>query len=84
MKVLIDINLTPAWVDFFIACENRKRSLVSLIQHKVASFIQSLADDVLRDLDVRGNYCDVILPMTVRRRVDAVLEPSEIIGRGAV
>jgi type I restriction enzyme M protein len=43
----------------------------------VANFIWGIADDVLRDLYVRGKYCDVILPMTVLRRLDAVLEPSK-------
>ena len=32
---------------------------------------------MLRDLYVRGKYRDVILPMTVLRRLDAVLEPSK-------
>ena len=36
-----------------------------------------IADDVLRDLYVRGKYRDVILPMTVIRRLDAVLEPTK-------
>ena len=36
-----------------------------------------IADDVLRDLYVRGKYRDVILPMTVLRRFDAVLEPTK-------
>ena len=43
----------------------------------IANFIWSLADDVLRDLYVRGKYRDVILPMTVLRRLDSVLEPSK-------
>src|SRR5918996_457246 len=43
----------------------------------VANFIWGIADDVLRDLYVRGKYRDVILPMTVLRRLDAVLEPSK-------
>ncbi len=43
----------------------------------VANFIWSIADDVLRDLYVRGKYRDVILPMTVLRRLDAVLEPTK-------
>jgi type I restriction enzyme M protein len=43
----------------------------------VANFIWGIADDVLRDLYVRGKYRDVILPMTVLRRFDAVLEPSK-------
>jgi hypothetical protein len=43
----------------------------------LANFIWGIADDVLRDLYVRGKYRDVILPMTVLRRLDAVLEPSK-------
>ena len=43
----------------------------------VSSFIWGIADDVLRDVYVRGKYRDVILPMTVIRRLDAVLEPNK-------
>lgn len=43
----------------------------------IANFIWGIADDVLRDLYVRGKYRDVILPMIVLRRLDAVLEPSK-------
>ena len=43
----------------------------------VANYIWGIADDVLRDLYVRGKYRDVILPMTVLRRLDAVLEDSK-------
>jgi len=43
----------------------------------IASFIWGIADDVLRDLYVRGKYRDVILPMVVLRRLDAVLEPTK-------
>ena len=43
----------------------------------IANFIWGVADDVLRDLYVRGKYRDVILPMTVLRRLDAVLETSK-------
>ena len=42
----------------------------------IASFIWGIADDVLRDLYVRGKYRDVILPMMVLRRLDSLLEPS--------
>ncbi len=42
----------------------------------ISNFIWSIADDVLRDVYVRGKYRDVILPMTVIRRLDAVLEPT--------
>jgi len=43
----------------------------------IANFIWGIADDVLRDVYVRGKYRDVILPMTVIRRLDAILEPSK-------
>jgi type I restriction enzyme M protein len=43
----------------------------------IANFIWGIADDVLRDLYVRGKYRDVILPMAVLRRLDAVLEPTK-------
>ena len=47
-------------------------------QHnQIISFIWSIADDVLRDVFVRGKYRDVILPMTVLRRLDALLEPTK-------
>ena len=43
----------------------------------ISSFTWGIADDVLRDVYVRGKYRDVILPMTVIRRLDAVLEPTK-------
>ena len=43
----------------------------------IANFIWGIADDVLRDLYVRGKYRDVILPMTVLRRLDSLLERSK-------
>jgi type I restriction enzyme M protein len=43
----------------------------------LVSFIWGIADDCLRDVYVRGKYRDVILPMTVIRRLDAVLEPTK-------
>ena len=47
-------------------------------QHnKIVNFVWAIADDVLRDLYVRGKYRDVILPMVVLRRFDAVLEPTK-------
>ena len=45
--------------------------------NKLVSFIWSIADDCLRDIYVRGKYRDVILPMVVLRRLDALLEPSK-------
>ncbi len=45
--------------------------------NKIVSFIWGIADDVLRDLFKRGKYPDVILPLCVIRRMDAVLEPTK-------
>ena len=43
----------------------------------ITGYIWGIANDVLRDVFVRGKYRDVILPMTVLRRLDAVLEDSK-------
>lgn len=43
----------------------------------IVNFIWGIADDVLRDVYVRGKYRDVILPMTVIRRLDSVLESTK-------
>ena len=43
----------------------------------ISDFIWNIADDVLRGIYVRGKYRDVILPMIVVRRLDAVLEPTK-------
>ncbi|EOA2862827.1 N-6 DNA methylase [Campylobacter upsaliensis] len=43
----------------------------------IISFIWSVADDLLRDVYVKGKYRDVILPMTILRRLDAILEPTK-------
>ena len=45
--------------------------------NRISNFLWSVSDDVLRDIYVRGKYRDVILPMTVLRRLDAVLEPTK-------
>ena len=47
------------------------------IHNAIVNFIWSIADDVLRDVYVRGKYRDVILPMTVIRRLDSLLEPTK-------
>lgn len=49
----------------------------SAVHNKSVSFIWSIADDCLRDVYVRGKYRDVILPMVVLRRLDALLEPTK-------
>lgn len=47
------------------------------VHNQIVSFIWGIADDCLRDVYVRGKYRDVILPMTVIRRLDAMLEDSK-------
>ena len=49
----------------------------SQTHNSIVSFIWGIADDCLRDVYVRGKYRDVILPMTVIRRLDAVLEETK-------
>ena len=48
------------------------------VHNQIVSFIWGIADDCLRDVYVRGKYRDVILPMTVIRRLDALLEDSKV------
>ena len=45
--------------------------------NSTANYIWSICDDVLRDLYTRGKYRDVVLPMTVLRRLDVVLEGTK-------
>ena len=47
------------------------------VHNSIVSFIWGIADDCLRDVYVRGKYRDVILPMTVIRRLDVLLEDSK-------
>lgn len=47
------------------------------VHNQIVSFIWGIADDCLRDIYVRGKYRDVILPMTVIRRLDAMLEGTK-------
>lgn len=44
---------------------------------QLIALIWNIADDVLRDVFLRGQYRDVILPMVVLRRLDALLEPTK-------
>jgi type I restriction enzyme M protein len=57
--------------------KNRDEQMSDVSLNWIANFIWGIADDILRDLYVRGKYRDVILPMTVLRRLDAVLEPTK-------
>lgn len=47
------------------------------VYNQIINFIWGIADDCLRDVYVRGKYRDVILPMTVIRRLDIVLEDTK-------
>lgn len=47
------------------------------VYNSIASFIWGIADECLRDHYVAGKYRDVILPMTVIRRLDVILEPTK-------
>ena len=49
----------------------------NITYNQIVSFIWSIAGDCLRDVYVRGKYRDVILPMTVIRRLDSVLEDTK-------
>ena len=51
----------------------RKYSAVQEQLSWIAGFLWRVADDVLRDLFSSGDYRKVVLPMTVLRRLDAVL-----------
>ncbi len=60
--------------------EGNRSTMDQATHNKIVSFIWGIADDVLRDLFKRGKYPDVILPMCVLRRMDAVLEPAKQAG----
>ena len=45
--------------------------------NQIVNFLWSIPNEILRDYYVRGKYRDVILPMIVIRRLDAVLEPTK-------
>jgi type I restriction enzyme M protein len=47
------------------------------VHNQIVTFIWNIADDVLRDIFVRGKYRDIILPFTVLRRLDALLVPTK-------
>ena len=47
------------------------------VHNQIVSFIWSIADDVLRDVFTRGKYRDIIIPFTVLRRLDALLNDTQ-------
>lgn len=53
------------------------KTMDNQVHNQIVSFIWGIADDCLRDVYVRGKYRDVILPMTVIRRLDAMLEGTK-------
>lgn len=53
------------------------KTMDNQVHNQIVSFIWGIADDCLRDVYVRGKYRDVILPMTVIRRLDALLEDTK-------
>ena len=57
--------------------KERNSNMDNQVHNQIVSFIWGIADDCLRDIYVRGKYRDVILPMTVIRRLDAMLEDSK-------
>ena len=49
----------------------------NIIHNNIVNFIWGIADDCLRDVYSKGKRRDVILPMTVIRRLDVVLEDTK-------
>jgi type I restriction enzyme M protein len=47
------------------------------VHNQIVNYIWAIADDVLRDVFVRGKYRDIILPFTVLRRIDVLLEDTK-------
>ena len=62
---------------FYLTPKIKTQPMNKAVHNKLVSFIWSIADDCLRDVYVRGKYRDVILPMVVLRRLDALLEPTK-------
>ena len=59
----------------FNHCKARDDKLMNNFGEKV-NFIWSVAD-LIRDTFKRSRYQDVILPLTVLRRIDCVLQPTK-------
>ncbi len=60
-----------------VGCDKLRGGMDNQVYNQIVSFIWGIADDCLRDVYVRGKYRDVILPMTVIRRLDAMLESTK-------
>ena len=75
-KTVAQIGTKPTDASKRNGSKHRKQRDPSQIKW-ISDFIWKIADDRLRDVYVRGKYRDVILPFTVLRRLDAVLEPTK-------
>ena len=49
----------------------------SLTYKKIANYVFNLADDTLRGSFRRHEYGNVIIPFTVLKRLDSILEPDK-------
>ena len=57
--------------------DKNSTSAIAATHARMVSYIWSIADDCLRDNFQRGQYRDIILPLLVLRRMDALLEPTK-------
>lgn len=87
-KVIFFFVVDFDFVDFFCKFVGKRKSVILNIMEvnnqnsnqkisTIVSLVWNIADDCLRDVFLRGQYRDVILPMVVLRRLDALLEPSK-------
>lgn len=71
------VNKTQLYAAQWASCDKLRGGMDNQVHNQIVSFIWGIADDCLRDVYVRGKYRDVILPMTVIRRLDAMLESTK-------
>jgi type I restriction enzyme M protein len=55
---------------------DKDKERIAITHSQIVSFIWGIAD-LIRDTFKRGKYQDVILPLTVLRRLDCVLEATK-------
>ena len=70
---------TPSAGEFIrvIPIKEENKTNMSNNYNEISSFIWNVCDDVLRGVFKQHEYGDVILPFTVLRRLDCVLEPNK-------
>lgn len=71
------VKKTQLYASQWASCDKLRGDMDNQVHNQIVSFIWGIADDCLRDVYVRGKYRDVILPMTVIRRLDAMLESTK-------